>query len=72
VHRRRGDQLTLKVYQELGGVKGAVAKHAEATYAALPSDEHRKLARVLFLRLIDPGVTAQDTTRRRITRSELV
>ena len=70
--QRAGHQLTLSAYEEIGGVKGAVAKHAETTYAALPSEEHRKLARVLFLRLIDPGVTAQDTTRRRITRSELV
>jgi transcriptional regulator with XRE-family HTH domain len=70
--RRSGHQLTLQAYQEIGGVKGAVAKQAETTYSALPSEEHRKLARALFLRLIDPGVTEQDTTRRRITLSELV
>ena len=70
--RRSGHQLTLQAYQEIGGLKGAVANQAETTYAALPSEEHRKLARALFLRLIDPGVTEQDTTRRRITRSELV
>ena len=70
--RRSGHQLTLEAYLEIGGIKGAVAKHAETIYAALSSEEHRKLARVLFLRLIDPGVTAQETTRRRITRSELV
>jgi transcriptional regulator with XRE-family HTH domain len=69
---RRGHQLTLQAYREMGGVKGAIAKHAEATYATLPSDEHRKLARALFLRLIDPGATVQDTTRRRIARSELL
>jgi transcriptional regulator with XRE-family HTH domain len=70
--QRSGHQLTLQAYQEIGGVKGVVANQAETTYAALPSEEHRKLARALFLRLIDPGVTEQDTTRRRITRSELV
>jgi parallel beta-helix repeat protein len=70
--RRCGHQLTLKAYQDIGGVKGAVAKHAETTYAKLPSEELRQLARVLFLRLLDPGATVQDTTRRRITRSELV
>jgi serine/threonine protein kinase len=70
--RRSGHQLTLVAYKELGGVKGAVAKYAERTYDSLPSEEHRKLARVLFLRLIDPGAAAQDTTRRRIPRSELV
>jgi WD40 repeat protein len=37
---------------------------------ALPSEEHRQLARALFVRLIDPGVTEQDTTRRRASLSE--
>jgi predicted outer membrane repeat protein len=70
--RRNDHQLTLRAYEEIGGVKGAVAKHAEMTYNRLPSEEHRKLARGLFLRLIDPGATAQDTTRRPIPHSELV
>ena len=65
--RRNGHQLTIRAYEEIGGVKGAVAKHAETTYTSLPSEEHRKLARGLFLRLIEPGATAQDTTRRRIS-----
>jgi len=69
--RRNGHTLTLQAYQEIGGVKGALAKHAEDTYRALPSEEHRKLARALFLRLIEPGITDQDTTRRRATLSEL-
>jgi hypothetical protein len=69
--RRSERQLTLKAYSEIGGVKGAVAKHAESTYAALPSEEHQHLARALFLRLIDPGMSEQDTTRRRAALSEL-
>jgi transcriptional regulator with XRE-family HTH domain len=68
--RRSGHQLTLQSYREIGGVKGALAKQAETTYAALPSEEHRRLARDLFLRLIDPGMTEQDTTRRRAALSE--
>src|SRR5207248_11437278 len=68
--RRNGHQFTLQAYRETGGVKGAVAKHAETTYATLPSEEHRKLARILFLRLIDAGITEQDTTRRRASLSE--
>jgi hypothetical protein len=68
--RRRGRQLTLQAYREIGGVKGALAKHAEDTFMSLPSDEHRRLARALFLRLIDPGATEQDTTRRRAALSE--
>ena len=69
--QRDGHWLTREAYQQIGGVKGALAKHAESTYASLPSDEHRHLARALFLRLIDPGVTEQDTTRRRAALSEL-
>jgi hypothetical protein len=68
--RRNGRQLTLSAYHELGGVKGALVKHAEETYTSLPSEEHRKLARALFVRLIDPGALEQDTTRRRATLSE--
>jgi energy-coupling factor transporter ATP-binding protein EcfA2 len=69
--RRAGHQLTLAAYREIGGVRGALARQAEATYAALPSDEHRLLVRSLFLRLISPGATEQDTTRRRAALAEL-
>ncbi len=68
--RRNGRQLTLSAYRELGGVKGALTRQAEETYTTLPSEEHRKLARALFVRLIDPGATEQDTTRRRAALSE--
>ena len=69
--RRKGRQLTTQAYREIGGVKGALANHAEATYASLPSEDHRRLARALFLRLVDPGTTEQDMTRRRVAFSEL-
>ncbi len=69
--RQEDRRLTLKVYEELGGLKGALAEHAESTYASLPSDEHRRLVRVLFLRLINPGINEQDTTRRRVNMREL-
>ena len=68
--KRSGRQLTLSAYRELGGVKGALTRQAEETYAALPSEEHCKLARALFVRLIDPGASEQDTTRRRAALSE--
>jgi transcriptional regulator with XRE-family HTH domain len=69
--RRSDHTLTLQTYQEMGGMRGALAQHAEETYTSLPSDEHRRLARTLFLRLIEPGVTEQDTTRRRAPLCEL-
>ncbi len=68
--RRSGHRLTLSAYREIGGVKGALSQHAEKTYTALPSEEHRRLARALFLRLIDIGTTEQDVTRRRAALSE--
>ena len=70
--RRREHKLTLEAYEEIGGVKGALVRQAESTYASLPSEEHRRLARTLFLRLLEPGATEQDTTRRRAARSELL
>jgi hypothetical protein len=69
--RRHSHQLTLEAYHEIGGVKGALVRQAESTYASFPSEEHRRLARTLFLRLIEPGATEQDTTRRRAAHSEL-
>ncbi|MBV9230177.1 MAG: TIR domain-containing protein, partial [Chloroflexi bacterium] len=69
--RRNGLLLTLQAYHDMGGVKGALAKHAESTYTSLPTDEHRRMARGLFLRLINPGTTEQDMTRQRAALSEL-
>jgi energy-coupling factor transporter ATP-binding protein EcfA2 len=69
--RRQGHLLTRAAYNEIGGVRGALAKHAESTYTELPSDVHRAMARVLFQRLIDPGATEQDTVRRRAALKEL-
>lgn len=68
--RREGRQLTLKAYHEIGGVKGALAKHAEKTYNALPSEEHRDLAQTPFMRLIDFGPAQQDIARHRATLAE--
>lgn len=67
---RDGLHLTWAAYDALGGVRGALAKHAETTYQGL-NPEEQKLARGLFLRLIEPGATEQDTTRRRARRREL-
>jgi predicted outer membrane repeat protein len=69
--RRSGRMLTEQAYTEIGGVRGALKKQAEDTYLGFPTEEYRQMARVLFLRLIDPGKTEQDTTRRRATQQEL-
>ncbi len=69
--RREGLRLTRHAYQAIGGVRGALAKHAENTFGALPTETHRQLARALFLRLIEPGTTEQNTTRRRAASTEI-
>ncbi len=61
-----------QVSVQLRDVKEALAKHAEATYTSLPSEEYQSVARALFLRLIDPGTLEQEATRRRAALSELV
>lgn len=69
--KREGNKLTLQAYHDIGGVQGALARHAESIYAGLPSPTHQKMARALFLRLIEAGQTEQDTTRRRASYREL-
>jgi len=69
---RRGHYLTRHAYQEIGGVRGALAKHAEQTYTGLPSDEHRRLAYVLFTRLLQAGEAGQEPLRRRAERAEFI
>src|SRR5438046_3823892 len=45
--------------------------HADYDFTQLPSEYHRRLALALCLRLIDPGATDQDTTRRLVSLTEL-
>ncbi|MBX3084504.1 MAG: SUMF1/EgtB/PvdO family nonheme iron enzyme [Anaerolineae bacterium] len=66
---RDGRKLTLAAYQDIGGLNGALREHAEQTFGGL-SEEGKQAARQLFMRLIEPGATEQDTTRRRATISE--
>ncbi len=67
--RRRGDLLTLAGYVAAGGVAGALARSAEAAFAALdePGREH---ARRLFVRLADVD-DAGALVRRPVPTSDL-
>jgi hypothetical protein len=69
--QRDGHRLTMDAYRAMGGIQGALARHAEATYDKLPSPAHKELARLLLLRLIEPGNSEQEITRRRAATSEL-
>jgi WD40 repeat protein len=71
-HQRQGRLLTRRAYHEIGGVQGALAKHAEHTYQSLPTRHHQQLARALFLRLVNPGTMEQDATKLRVLLNQLV
>jgi WD40 repeat protein/DNA-binding SARP family transcriptional activator len=66
---REGRSLTLAAYDRIGGVQGAVARHAEAAFRSL-DDDGRRIARRLLMRLVAGG-DGEPLTRRRVTREEL-
>lgn len=68
--RREKGNLTLKAYQELGKIKGALERQAQAVYDSLES-ESQDCAKWIFLNLTQLGEGTEDT-RRRITKSDLV
>lgn len=67
---REQNRLTHDAYIHIGGVKGALAAHAEDRYLEL-SKTDRELARILFLKLIEPGSQENMATRRRVSGTDL-
>ncbi|MEC4819811.1 MAG: hypothetical protein SAK29_42070 [Scytonema sp. PMC 1069.18] len=67
--RRKGKQLTHAAYEDIGEVKGALARHANEKYHNLTDDEKEKVRRI-FIQLVRPGEGAEDT-RRLATKAEL-
>jgi len=64
--RRQGSLLVNRAYDEIGGATGALARRAEAEFAALRPDE-QTAARRLFSRLVRvarPQEAGEDTRRR--------
>ncbi|MBL8056659.1 MAG: CHAT domain-containing protein, partial [Anaerolineales bacterium] len=61
--RRRGRLLTLRGYHDAGGIRGAIAKTAQAIYQALPPAQ-QAIAQRIFLQLVELGEGSQDTRRR--------
>jgi len=67
--RERDHRLTLQAYQEMGGLRGALANQAEKIFKEF-SPQQQDLTRRVLLRLTQPGEGTEDT-RRRATMSEL-
>ncbi|MGH2413558.1 MAG: WD40 repeat domain-containing protein, partial [Microcystaceae cyanobacterium] len=61
--------LTQQAYDEIGGVKKAIANHAEQIYQKL-SENLQQQAQRIFLQLVHPGEGTEDT-RRIATRAEV-
>jgi WD40 repeat protein len=61
--KREGRRLTVKAYQEIGKLEGALQRRADATLKAFSRDE-QELCRRTFLRLTQPGEGTEDTKRR--------
>ncbi|MEM9508319.1 MAG: caspase family protein, partial [Cyanobacteria bacterium P01_E01_bin.35] len=68
--RRYQGKLTLNAYQELGGIKGALERQAQAVYDNLDA-RSQDCARWIFLNLTQLGEGTEDT-RRRVTKSDLI
>ncbi len=67
---RDAGQLTLSAYQQLGGLRGALERQAQAVYDSL-DDASQACARWIFLTLTQLGDGTEDT-RRRVLKSDLV
>lgn len=67
--KRQGAVLTHAAYDEVGGVRRALAQHAEEIYSTL-TDVQQETTRRLLLRLVEVGDSGE-ATRRRVPRAEL-
>jgi len=67
--KRAGAVLTHEAYDEVGGVRRALAQHAEEIYSTLTNTQ-QETTRRLLLRLVEVGDSGE-ATRRKVPRSEL-
>jgi hypothetical protein len=69
--RRKGTQITLQAYDQIGGIGGALVKRAESEFAKLDDVQKGILRQMFVLRLIQPDDGTEDT-RRRVEKEELL
>jgi len=70
-NRRVENILTLKSYEEIGGIEGSLVKIAEEEYQKLDEIEKEILRKMFALHLIQPGEGTEDT-RRKVPEAELL
>ena len=66
-----GCTFTNFAYNQMGRLRGALGRHADAVFQSLADDDQRRLAQRIFLELVHLGEGAQDT-RRRVAKAELI
>jgi WD40 repeat protein len=67
--RRDGRRLTLTAYEKIGGVRRALAQHAEGTFQA-QDPVHRDIMRRVLLRMVEVSETGE-ATRLKVDRADL-
>lgn len=70
--RREGGLMTHRQYEEIGGVRGAISKHAEKVFSDLPQAQ-QELAERLLTRLVRVSAANEEgmDTRQRVKLSDL-
>ncbi|MDJ0599284.1 MAG: WD40 repeat domain-containing protein [Crocosphaera sp.] len=61
-NQRTSKQLTHEIYEKIGQVQGALARHADEKYKKLTEVEKKKV-RHIFVQLVRPGEGTEDTRR---------
>ncbi|MFO0956446.1 MAG: hypothetical protein U0800_03140 [Isosphaeraceae bacterium] len=68
--KREVRKLTLRAYDALGGIEGALEHRANEVFRSF-KPEQREVCKRIFLRLVQPGEGAEDT-KRRVSYRELL
>ena len=63
-------ELSLDAYHSLGGLRGALASHADGVFRKRLTPLEQEAARRVFLRVVRPAESGPDT-RRRVSRAEI-
>ncbi len=61
-NQRTSKELTHKIYEQIGQVEGALARHADGKYKNLTEVEKERV-RHIFIQLVRPGEGTEDTRR---------